>query len=230
MPGDHAEYDGMSAAKKAAVDRVVANAGKAIGAYERLLACGAAPFDAWVHGNATAVSRAAQRGAAVFLGKGQCVECHSGPFMSDQKFHNVGLEPTLVQQAFTDTNDRGAATGVPQLQASPLNSMGAYSDGSDGRIPTAVTSQMEGAFRTPTLRCVAMRPTFMHTGQLDKLIDVVTFFDRGGDSTGYPGTTEIAVLALTPLEKSDLVAFLESLTGPGVPTSLQGPPASRGAH
>jgi len=46
-PGDGAEFDGSAPRIKAAVTRVVVNAGKAIGAYERLLSCGN-HFDAWL--------------------------------------------------------------------------------------------------------------------------------------------------------------------------------------
>ena len=74
---------------------------------------------------------------------------------------------------------------------------------------------MTGAFRTPVLRCVSLRPTFMHTGQIATLAAVVAFFNDGGGSTGYPGTSEIRALGLTSLEQSDLVAFLEALAGPG---------------
>ncbi len=189
-PGDKAEYDSMTTANQTAVTRVVVNAGKAIGAFERLLTCGSSPFDAWMHGG-TPVSRAAQRGAALFVGSAGCVTCHSGPFMTDQQFHNVGLEPQLVQQAFTDSNDQGAATGIATAIADPLNTLGPFSDGSDGRLPAMVTPAMAGAFRTPILRCVSMRPTFMHTGQIGTLADVVAFFNVGGNYTGYPGTDEI---------------------------------------
>jgi cytochrome c peroxidase len=223
MPGDQAEFDGMMPANQTAVTQVVVNAGKAIGAFERLLSCGATPFDAWIHGGQPATV-AAQRGALVFLGPGQCVSCHSGPFLSDQQFHNVGLQPQIVQQAFVDSNDQGAATGIAYALTNPVNSRSAFSDGDDGRLPASVTSAMNGAFRTPILRCVGMRPTFMHTGQLATLADVVAFFDRGGDPTGYPGSSEIHALGLSPGERSDLVEFLKALTGPGAPAALQGPP------
>lgn len=222
-PGDHAEFDGMTAANQTAVTRVVVNAGKALGAFERRLTCGASPFDAWMHGGAP-ISRAAQRGAAVFVGSGGCMRCHAGPFMSDQQFHNVGLTPQVVQQAFIDANDQGAATGLAASIADPLNTLGVFSDGSDGRLPEAVTAAMTGAFRTPTLRCVSMRPTFMHTGQIGTLAGVVSFFNGGGGSSGYPGTSEIQALGLTPLQQSDLVAFLEALAGPGADPTYQHAP------
>jgi cytochrome c peroxidase len=195
------------------VTRVVVNFGKAVGAFERALSCGPGAFDAWLHGDPTALSRAAQRGAALFVGKGKCVSCHSGTFLSDEAFHNVGLAPQIVQQAFLDSNDHGAATGIAALLADPLNSTGQFSDGTDGRTPEAVTPALEGAFRTPKLRCVGSRPTFMHTGQIGTLETVVAFFDRGGDPTLYPGESEIRPLGLTPLEKSDLARFLEALSG-----------------
>jgi cytochrome c peroxidase len=224
MPGDNAEYDSMTPANQTAVTRVVVNAGKAIGAFERRLTCGATPFDTWMQGGAPP-SRAAQRGAVVFVDDGKCLSCHGGPFMTDEHFHNVGLDPTIVQQAFVDSNDQGAATGIAFALANPISSLSAFSDGNDGRLPSAVTPAMNGAFRTPMMRCVSLRPTFMHTGQLQTLTDVVAFFNAGGADTGYPGTSEIQPLGLTALQQSDLVAFLESLAGPGAASTLmQAPP------
>jgi cytochrome c peroxidase len=223
-PGDGAEYDGMSPDDQHAVTQVIANVGKALGAYERLLTCGPSRFDQWMAGEAAALSDAEQRGAFLFVGKAQCNGCHSGPFLSDEKFHNVGLKPAVVATVFLDANDRGAGLGFSELQADALNSEGVYSDGSDGRVPTAVGPELEGAFRTPKLRCAKERPSFMHTAQLRKLSEVVSFFDRGGDIGGYPGTSEIAPLGLTADERSDLVAFLESLSGPGPDSELLTPP------
>jgi cytochrome c peroxidase len=223
MPGDGAEYDALSPDQQDAVTRVVVNLGKALGAYQRLLSCGQGRFDRWVHGDAAALSRAEQRGAALFVGKGQCVSCHSGPYLSDEKFHNVGLRPELVASAFIDLADRGAAAGLPMASADPLNVRGPYSDGDDGRLMPP-TPAMEGAFRTPALRCVSRRPSFMHTGQFRTLNDVVGFFSRGGQIGGYPGTSEISALSLSALEQSDLVAFLQALDGPGPRAELLVPP------
>ncbi|HZX95208.1 MAG TPA: cytochrome c peroxidase [Myxococcales bacterium] len=220
MPGDGAEYDGLSAGDQEAVTRMVVNLGKALGAYQRLLSCGAGRFDRFIHGEATALSRAEQRGASIFAGKGQCIRCHSGPYLSDQAFHNVGLRPEGVAGgAFTDSGDRGAAVGLATARADPLNASGRFSDGDDGRL-SLPGGDLEGAFRTPTLRCVGMRPSFMHTGQLRTLEDVVAFLNRGSPFGGYPGTGELPPLGLTALEQSDLVAFLRALTGPGPAAGL----------
>jgi cytochrome c peroxidase len=219
-PGDGAEFDGLLPGDKDDVTRVVVNMGKAVGAYERLLTCGPGRFDAWMHGDESALSRAEQRGAAIFVGKGKCVSCHDGPFLSDQRFHVVGMVPAQVASAFIDADDHGASEGLPKAIASPLNTKGPFSDGDDGRLPSEVLPSHEGAFRTPTLRCVARRPSFMHTGQMKTLDDVVAFFDQGGHPGLYFGTKEVTALSLTELERSDLVAFLKALDGPGAPGEL----------
>jgi cytochrome c peroxidase len=224
MPGDAAEFDSLSPADQDAVTQVVVNMGKALGAYERLLTCGPGRFDQWMNGHADALSPAEQRGAKLFVGRGQCATCHSGPFLSDQKFHNVGLKPTVVAAVFIDTDDHGAAVGLLAAQSDPLNVRGKFSDGDDGRLPSTPPSNAEGSFRTPSLRCAARRPTFMHTGQLRGLADTVAFFSRGGDQFGYPGVKEITELSLSGEEQQDLVAFLGTLEGPGPSADLLAQP------
>ena len=233
VPGDGAEFDGLSAEDQDAVTRIWVNVGKAIAAYERLLSCGPSRFDDWVQGQSDALSPAAQRGAALFVGQradgtstSGCNTCHGGPFLTDQSFHNVGLRPIGVGPAssFIDKDDRGAFDGLTEMLADPLNVKGKFSDGDDGRLPSTVAAATDGAFRTPSLRCVALRPSFMHTGQMRTLLDTVEFFSRGGDSSDYPGTSELKPLNLTAQEVEDLVAFLQSLTGPGPDPSLLEPP------
>ncbi len=225
MPGDAAEYDGLPVADQEAVTGVVVNVGKALGAYERLLSCGASRFDRWIYGETAALSNSEQRGAQLFVGAGKCVSCHSGPFLSDQKFHNVGLQPEIVAVVFIDDNDPGASSGLAAAIADPLNVRGKFSDGDDGRLPESVdVSATTGAFRTPALRCAAHRPSFMHTGHLKSLASVVSFFSRGGDLFGYPGKNELTPLSLTDQEQQDLAAFLAALDGPGPAMELLSPP------
>jgi len=221
VPGDRAEFDSMSAADQEAVTRVAVNFGKALGAYERRLSCGGGRFDQWIHGDEAALSVQEKRGAALFVGaRAGCSACHSGPFLSDQTFHNMGLEPTSVALFFTDRDDRGAAAGLASMLADRLNVKGPFSDGDDGRIPARVLSTDEGAFRTPSLRCVSGRPSFMHTGQIRTLDDTVSFFNRGGDTSGFLGTSENTPRSLSADEEGQLVAFLKTLDGPGPAASL----------
>jgi cytochrome c peroxidase len=222
FPGDGAEYDGMSADDQELVTRIVVNAGKAIGAYERLLTCGPSRFDAWIQGDEGALSAAEQNGARLFVGRAGCVRCHSGPYFSDQKFHALGIEEKATRSRILNDQDRGAAADLPRGAADPLGVNGIYSDGNDGRLrpDVTVTAEHEGAFRTPGLRCVGKRPSFMHSGLLLSLEAVVAFFNRGGDSPGtYPGTTVLEPLGLSTVEQAELVAFLRALDGSApVPT------------
>lgn len=221
FPGDGAEYDGMAPADQDLVTRVVVNAGKAIGAYERLLDCGPGRFDDWAHGDATAMNESEVRGYELFVGKGKCVGCHSGPYLSDQAFHNVGLAEGLTKVNILNDGDRGAAADLVLAAADPLGITGKFSDGDDGRLPAQIVPEHEGAFRTPTLRCVSKRPTFMHSGLLHSLEEVVAFFDRGGDAPGsYQGTGVLEPLGLSEQERADLVAFLLALDGAGPAAEL----------
>jgi cytochrome c peroxidase len=224
-PGDGADYDKMKPDDQVAVTRVTVNVAKALAAYVSQLRCGPARFEQWLDGDKTALSRSEQRGAALFVGRGKCVSCHSGPNLTDGKFHNVGLRPATVAVAFTDIGDRGEAQGVEGALGDPLNSSGAFSDGARGFLANSVSPEMEGAFRTPTLRCVAGQPSFMHTGQLTSLSRVMRFFAGGGDPAGFPGQSEIATLGLDEREQADLTAFIGALEGSGPDAALLAPPA-----
>jgi len=159
---------------------VIVNVGKARGAYQRLLECGESRFDRGACGDEPeALSASERRGASPFVGKAKCVECHSGPRPSDEKFHEVGLKPELAATVFIDMNERGASVGLAAALNDSLNSKGIFSDQDDGRLQSELPSQLEGAFRTPKLRCISKRPSFMHTAHLRTLEDVVAFFDPG---------------------------------------------------
>jgi cytochrome c peroxidase len=221
LPGDGADYDGMAALDQALVTTAAVNAAKALAAHVRQLRCGPGRFDRWLDGDATAMDRSEQRGAALFVGRAGCVSCHAGPRLTDGAFHNVGLSPATVAVAIQDLDDRGAATGVAAALGDPLSTAGAFSDGDRHALPVSAGADLEGAFRTPTLRCAAAHPSFMHTGQITSLAQVVVFFDRGGDPAGaYPGTSELHPIGLSDRERADLVAFMGALAGPGPDPAL----------
>jgi cytochrome c peroxidase len=100
--------------------------------------------------------------------------------------------------AFTDGSfhDIGSATGE---------------DIGRGRLfPTSI--KLRYAFKTPTLRDVARRAPYMHDGALATLEDVIALYDRGGIARESRSEL-IAPLGLSATEKSDLIAFLQTLTG-----------------
>jgi cytochrome c peroxidase len=81
-----------------------------------------------------------------------------------------------------------------------------------GRFAITGAEADRNAFRTPTLRNVERTAPYMHDGSLSTLRDVINFYDTGGGEH-RPKSALLRELNLSEKEKSDLVAFLESLTG-----------------
>jgi cytochrome c peroxidase len=71
---------------------------------------------------------------------------------------------------------------------------------------------MQFAFKTPTLRDVALRPPYMHTGAQKTLTEVMQHYERGG--IDRPSRSPLMQpIKLTDQERQDLIAFMETLTG-----------------
>lgn len=202
-------------------DEVVGNFGKALEAYMRTLVRVDAPFDTKVQH----FIQSAQDGKAetdpfylsmkTFVRTGRCVVCHNGPWLSDQQFHNLGLDEHGVV-------DHGRAHGIDLVLIDAWNGASEYSDDSaDGAqkldtLKAASRDGTDGAFKTASLRNVARTAPYMHNGSLATLGDVVDFYDRGGDPVGtFAGqkTSTIIPLNLTAPEKQSLIDLLNDLTG-----------------
>ena len=80
-----------------------------------------------------------------------------------------------------------------------------------GRFAKVPINVLKGAFKTPTLRDIALTAPYMHNGIYKTLDEVVDHYDRGGD--GEVNDPNMKKLNLTPEEKKHIVAFLQSLTG-----------------
>jgi cytochrome c peroxidase len=70
---------------------------QAIAAYERTLITPDSPFDRFMRGDKTAMSREQQHGMEVFQ-KAGCALCHNGPMLSDFKLHAIGLTDSATQR------------------------------------------------------------------------------------------------------------------------------------
>jgi cytochrome c peroxidase len=86
-------FDCMELEDRVVVNRIYVAYAKAVAAFEYTLLSVDSPFDRWVREGptSTAIHLRARRGAALFVGKAACVECHEGPMLTDQLFHNVGV-------------------------------------------------------------------------------------------------------------------------------------------
>jgi cytochrome c peroxidase len=81
-----------------------------------------------------------------------------------------------------------------------------------GRYAHRKVNVARGAFKTPTLRDVALSAPYMHNGIYKTLEEVVEHYDRGGDVKEHLDPN-MKPLGLTAREKGDLVEFMRSLTG-----------------
>jgi len=215
-PGD-AAFDNMAAVDRDAINRVFANIGKAIAAYERRLVSTAfepSAFDQMLAGDDSKMTPGAIRGARLFVGKAACDECHRGPAFMDEKFHNIGVPQ--VGEHVPDT-DLGRFDGVPLVKASVFTRAGTFSDAppDDSHLRNLTqTDAQRGEFKTPTLRNVALTGPYMHDGVYATLGEVVHHYNIGGATGNYAGTREVTIspLLLDDSEEGDLVEFLLSLT------------------
>lgn len=110
-------FEKMPADAQAQINQIRANLGRAFDAYPRQLVTPESPFQQYVRDhNFSAISDKAKRGLALFIGKAACNECHTGPALTDNQFHNVGA-PALAVQPYTNATippNRGRA-GVMQV-------------------------------------------------------------------------------------------------------------------
>src|SRR5262249_20698146 len=143
------------------------------------------------------ISDAAKRGFAVFVGRGMCSECHSGPLFSDLEDHDTGVDQS--------------GPGVPPIDLG----RGAITNKDDN-----------GKFLTGPLRQIASTGPYMHDGWLGSLGDVIQFYRQGGVTGSYSGTRDARIVPadMTDDDAADLEVFLGTLTGAAVPKLFLTPP------
>ena len=192
-------WEAMAATDQMTINVILANFGKVLEAYTRKLIGGSSPFDRFVAGEAAALSASEVRGLKLFVGTAGCVACHSGPMLSDDQFHNIGLAQSGPHVPATDN---GRFADITALLASGFNTLGAYSDDkTTGRLEGLVSPPLDdtkGQFRTASLRNVALTPPYMHAGQLPTLADVVDHYDQAASTVPPVGSTVLPVGTLDP--------------------------------
>ena len=232
---DHFKFD-LTADEQEVVNRVHVNVAKAIAAYELLLSSDGSKFDQFVQQgpDSTALTPAAVRGLKLFVGRAACIDCHNTPMFSDGKFHNIGIGqsgehvPTLDTCPLGGTCDcggdqssskclpSGAFGGLKKLfNAEQIFRRGSKYDDTGVETmpePAMPEARLMGAWRTPSLRDVALTAPYMHDGSVATLPDVLWHYSEA-DGAPALGTSELAPLQLDGRDREDLVAFLQSLTG-----------------
>ena len=161
------------------------NLADALAAFERTLETNESPFDKWkFFQDQHAVSDAVKRGFIVFNKKGKCIQCHFGANLALNEFRNIGLFNGR------ELNDSGRAL-------------------ISGKVQDA------GKFKIAPLRNVAITAPYMHNGMFKTLKEVIEFYNDPGKVVPNAINRDSLLtkpLGLTDQEKTDLEAFLISLT------------------
>ena len=190
--------------------------GKALAAYEMTLVSGRSRFDRYASAVVAGDAKGQQfyteeerLGLRLFIGKGRCFFCHTGPRFTDDEFHNLGL---------ATIEDLGRLSAVEQVKDDPFNSGGAFSDAPDGVSAQftsylALSDEQAGQFKTGGLRDIASSPPYMHDGRFETLLDVVEFYSTlpGRVQVGHREDFMVPLL-LDDEELNALVVFMESLS------------------
>jgi cytochrome c peroxidase len=212
-PDIAAAWNGLLAADREAVDTVFANIGKAIASYERTIRPTESRFDAWVGSDdfprPGLLTEEEIAGLRLFVGEAECVNCHNGPLLTDNHFHNTG-----VPAAPGLPDDRGREPAIRLVQEDPFNCLGHYSDAAPEECPelrfiAGSTHEAVRAFKTPSLRGAADRPPYMHAGQLTSLGEVLAHYAAAPEAPA--GHSELRELDLDLAELNELEAFLRTL-------------------
>ncbi len=143
----------------------------ALATFERTIVSGEAPFDRWIKGDDNAIDAAAKRGFDLFVGKANCVACHSGWAFTDASFHDVGsakgadigrgkLFPTSpsLRYAFKTPTLRDAARRAPYMH-----------DGSEPTLEAVIDLYNRGGIERPS-RSEDIRPLHLTAGEKADLV------------------------------------------------------------
>ena len=159
---------------------------KAIASFERTVVSTISPFDKYALGEKDAISEKAKKGFELFKGKAHCVDCHDGFNFTDGSFHNIGLHDG-------------------ELKNKEL-----------GRYLTKRRAAWYGVMKTPTLRDATKSSPYFHDGSVATLHESTHICGNGGrfKHNVKNKSTYIQDRGLSRTEISELVTFIESLTGP----------------
>jgi cytochrome c peroxidase len=168
-----------------------------LAAYIRSLTSFNARFDKYMRGNFSLLSSDEQQGFNLFMGKAKCGTCHFMPIFNG-----------TVPPSFTHTESE--VLGVPKTSSEK------ELDDDPGRYNIHEIAPFKNAFKTPTLRNIALTAPYMHNGVYKTLEQVVDFYNKGGGAgLGFEVINQTLPkdkLELSLKEKQQLVSFLHTLT------------------
>ena len=188
------------------IDRV----GEAIAAFERTLVTGPSPYDyheellPFAKLDAEDIAEDEEL-AATFAAANAAAEAHP---MSESAKRGREL-------FFGKANCTACHVGA-NLADEKYHNLGIGMDKAEpdlGRFAVTKDAADTGAFKTPTVRNVALTAPYMHDGSVATLEEVVAWYDKGGHPNPHL-SDKIKPLNLGDEEEADLVEFMKACTGP----------------
>ncbi len=185
---------------------------KSLAALVRSLRSGPTPVDRFLDGDDDALDAHAKRGWTLFRGKAQCIRCHHGPLLSDQKLHVLGVpeNPRIFSDPERHITFRRFLRTIGVAECRQLRQ-------DIGLECVTKDPGDRGRFRTPSLREVAQTAPYMHNGKFATLRQVVEFYNQGSGADDVKQNANAPHATLDPLgmndsQMSDLVHFLQALS------------------
>lgn len=171
----------------------VLNIGLAIAAYERTLLATEAPFQRWLRGEKGALTDDQKKGALLFLGKGNCVQCHTGPALNSMAFY---------------------ALGMPDLGGSRVHNISPDLPDHKGRGGFTGKAEDMYKFKVPQLYNLRDSPFFGHGANFRTVREVILYKNRAvAQNSNVPIgqlAQEFKPLQLNPEEINQLTDFIEN--------------------
>jgi cytochrome c peroxidase len=214
--------------------------------YEATLISDDSPYDRYAAGDLSALSPSAVQGLKLFLNQGKCINCHLGPEFAggtvsrlrpiggqtvqliermkmgdtktavyDNGYYNIGVRPTAEDLGVGGTGPFGP------LSLSRRAEQG-QNIGDPQKVKSGERLAIRGAFKTPTLRNIALTGPYFHNGGTLTLREVVEFYARGGDFTEKnmqdldPDIVVLNDIVGNQGQIAALVDFMHALTDPRV--------------
>ncbi|MUV03291.1 cytochrome-c peroxidase [Flavobacterium rakeshii] len=178
------------------------NFSKALVSYVMSLQSFSSQFDKYIRGEQADIPAEVKRGFNLFAGKANCATCHFMPTFS-------GLVPP-----FYNENESEILGVLDDPKKAPRLDMDMGRN--DNKIQSEQAWIFERSFKTTTIRNIEVTGPYFHNGAYSTLEEVIDFYDNGGGEGVGLGVSNQTLspdaLNLTDEEKSDLIAFLKSLT------------------
>jgi cytochrome c peroxidase len=190
-----AEVSGYKTAFEEAMGETPTAAGivKALAGFVRTIHAGGTEYDRLVMAKKLETSEVGA-GFKVFSGEvAKCTNCHLPPIFTDTLFHNVGIGFD------TDKPDLGRGKFLADAAAKK------------GEPAPPETDAMKGAFKTPTLRGIALSGPYFHDGRAETLEQAVDLMLAGGIANPNRDP-KLEPAKITKKQREQLLAFLKALT------------------